>query len=45
VKAGGSAENGGEERNVLIVSVWLPIAIELALRSKKQRRIEILGMR
>ena len=27
------ADNGGEKRNVLIVSVWLPIAIDLALRS------------
>ena len=28
-----------EKRNVLIVSVLLPIAIDLALRSKTQRRI------
>jgi hypothetical protein len=39
------ADNGGEKRNVLIVSVLLPIAICLALRSKTQRRIEVLGMR
>ena len=35
----------GEKRNVLIVSVLLPRAICLALRSKTQRRIEVLGMR
>jgi hypothetical protein len=33
VHAGGSAENSGEKRNVLIVRVLLPIAIDLALRS------------
>jgi hypothetical protein len=32
-------------RNVLIVSVLLPIAVNFALRSKTQRRIEVLGMR
>jgi hypothetical protein len=36
---GGRADNGGEKRNVLIVSVLLPIIIHLALRSKTQRRI------
>ena len=40
--AGASAENGGEKRNVLIVSVWLPIAIDLALRSNMQRRVDVL---
>ncbi len=30
----GGADNGGEKRNVLIVSVLLPIIIDLALRSK-----------
>ena len=36
---------GGEKRNVLIVSVLLPIAVNFTLRSKTQRRIEVLGMR
>ena len=40
--AGGGAENGGEKRNVLIVSVLLPIAQDLALRSNMQRRIDVL---
>ncbi len=42
VHAGGGAENGGEKRNVLIVSVLLPIAIDLALRCKTQRRVDVL---
>ena len=42
--AGGGAEDGGEKRNVLIISVLVPIAIDLALRSKTQRRIEVLGV-
>ena len=37
------ADNGGEKRNVLIVSVLLPVAINFARRSKTQRRIEVLG--
>ena len=40
--AGGGAENGWEKRNVLIVSVLLPIAIDLALRSNVQRRVDVL---
>jgi hypothetical protein len=36
------ADNGGEKTNVLIVSVWLPIAIDLALRSNRQRRVDVL---
>ena len=36
------AYNGGEKRNVLIVSVLLPIAIDLALRSNMQRRVDVL---
>ena len=36
------ADNGGEKTNVLIVSVWLPIAIDLALRSKTQTRVDVL---
>ena len=42
VHAGGGAENGGEKRNVLIVSVLLPIATDLALRSNMQRRVHVL---
>jgi hypothetical protein len=42
--AGGCARNGGEKRNVLIVSVLLPIAIDLALRSNVQRRVDVLRM-
>ena len=45
VHAGGYAHDGGEKRNVLIVSVLLPIAVNFALRSKTQRHIEVLGMR
>ena len=40
--AGGCARNGGEKRNVLIVSVLLPIAIDLALRSNMQKRVDVL---
>ena len=43
--AGGCAHDGGEKKNVLIVSVSLPIAVNFTLRSKTQRRIEVLGMR
>jgi hypothetical protein len=42
VHAGGGAANGWEKRNVLIVSVLLPIIIDLAVRSKTQTRIEVL---
>jgi hypothetical protein len=45
VHAGGCAHDGGEKRNVLIVSVLFPIAVNFTLRSKTQRRIEVLGMR
>ena len=34
--AGGSGHNGGEKRNVLIVSVMLSITIYFALRSETQ---------
>jgi hypothetical protein len=34
-----SGHNGGEEKNVLVVSVFLPIAVNFALRSHSQRRI------
>jgi uncharacterized radical SAM superfamily Fe-S cluster-containing enzyme len=39
VHAGGGAENGGEKRHV---SVLLPAAIDLALRSNMQRRVDVL---
>jgi hypothetical protein len=42
VHAGGSAENGGEKRNVLIVGVWLPMDIDPVLRSKTQTRVDVL---
>ena len=43
VHAGGCACDG--EKNVLIVSVLLPIAIDLALRCETQGGVEVLGMR
>ena len=43
--AGGSGDNGGEKRNVLIVRVLLPMATDLALRSNMQRRVDVLWMR
>jgi hypothetical protein len=43
--AGGSGLNGGEKRNVLIVSILLPIVIDFALRSETQGGVEVLGMR
>ncbi len=45
VHAGECAHDGGEKRKVLIVSVLLSIAVNFALCSKTQRRIEVLGMR
>jgi hypothetical protein len=45
VHARGGADNGGEKRNVLIVSGLLPILIDLAQRSETQRGIEVLRMR
>ena len=45
VHAVGCAHDSGEKRNVLIVSVLLPIAVNFTLRSKTQRCIEVLGMR
>ena len=38
----GYACDGGKKRNVLIVSVLLPIAIDLALRSNMQRRVDVV---
>jgi len=40
--AGG--DYSGEKRNVLIVSVLLPIGVDLTLRSNTQRAIEVLGV-
>jgi hypothetical protein len=45
VHAGGSGHNGGEKRNVLVVSVLLPIAVNFALRSEPQGGVKVLGMR
>ncbi len=45
VHAGGCGHTGGEKRNVLIVSVLLPVAVNFALRSETQGRVEVLGMR
>jgi hypothetical protein len=45
VHAGGSGHNGGEKRNVLIVSVLLSIAIYFALRSETQGGVKVLRMR
>ena len=42
--AGGGTYNRGEKRNVLIVSVLLPIGVDLTLRSHTQRAIEVLGV-
>ena len=36
------ADSGAEKRNVLIVSALLPLAIDLALRSNAQRRVDVL---
>ncbi len=33
-----------EKKNVLIVSVLLPIGVDLTLRSNTQRAIEVLGV-
>ena len=40
----GCAHDSGEKRNVLIVSVLLPIGVDLTLRSNTQRAIEVLGV-
>jgi hypothetical protein len=44
VHAGGSGHNGGEKRNVLVVSVLLPTAVNFALRSEPQGGVKVLGM-
>ena len=41
----GGADNGREKRNVVIVSVLFPIAMDLALRCNTQRRVDVLRMR
>ena len=38
-------DSGREKGNDLLVSELLPISLNFALRSKTQRRIEVLGMR
>ena len=38
-------KDGGEKRNVLIVSVVLPVTVNFALRSETQGGVEVLGMR
>ena len=43
--AGGRGHKGGEKRNVLIVSILLPIGIDLALRVEPQGDVKGLGMR
>ena len=46
--AGGGTNDRGEKRNVLIVSVLLPIGSDLAdltLRSNTQRRVYVLRVR
>ena len=45
VHAGGCGHNGGEKRNVLIVSVLLPVTVNFPLRSETLGGIEVLGMR
>ena len=40
--AGGGTNDRGEKRNVLIISVLLPIGSDLTLRSTTQRAIEVL---
>ena len=42
VHACACACDGVEKRDVLIVSVLLPIAIDLALRSNMQKRVDVL---
>jgi hypothetical protein len=42
VHACACADNGGEKRNVLTVSVLLPVAVNFALRSKTQRRTVVI---
>jgi hypothetical protein len=39
------ANNGWEKRNFVIGSALLPIALDLALRSNKQRQVDVLRMR
>lgn len=42
--AGGCARNRRQETNVLIVSVLFAVVVNLALRSKAQGSIEVVGM-
>jgi len=43
--AGGCAHDIGEKRNVLIVSVLLPIGVELTLRNNTHWTVKVLRMR
>jgi hypothetical protein len=45
VHACACADNGREKRNVQIVSVLLPIAVNCMLHSNTQSLIEVIGMR
>ena len=42
VHAAASTHDSGKNRNVLIVSVLLPIGVDLTLRSNTQQAIEVL---
>jgi hypothetical protein len=42
--AGGCRDYGGEKRNILIVSVLLPMGVHFTLRSNTQRAIKVLWM-
>ena len=44
VHAAASANNRGKKRNVLIVSVLLPIGVDLTLRSNTHRAVKVLGV-
>ena len=41
----GCAHDSGEKRNVLIVSVLLPIGVDLTLRSNTDRAVKVLRVR
>ena len=42
--AAASTHDNGEKRNVVIVSILLPIGVDLTLRSTTLRAIEVLGV-
>ena len=45
VHAVGCAHDSGKKRNVLIVSICLPIGVGFTLRSNTHRAVKVLGMR